>query len=1036
MNTTKFYQIQQTMFDNCEDNSFFVARNSKKNNTSMEYASFTSIQKFLQYYNNIPQNEKSYYELIDPNSYMYEYYDLDTIIDQNNTNNITVFNWFVKTRESFIKSLYQNKKLLNPNWIITTASNQQKISLHIINKNIIFPNQNTIKNFMNTFKQYLLSSNTTNNIIDFAVYSKNRLMRITDSSKPNQNRPLTIWKDFHNNQQINIIDTFISYAQYDDNINNKIIYIEDFTSHQPIIQTSYTQNTSDDPQELYDNNTIESLLNLLSHQRVDDRDSWIQIGMALKNSGYDFEIWDNWSSYSNKYNHQDCQKQWNSFHTNTSSKLTIGTIKFLAKQDNPEGYKQLLSHFDNNNNKINLPFSNDITVNDKYISSNLYSSYLKGYDIICLKSNMNTGKTYSLPTLFNDFKRIIVVYSRISLNVAIHNKWKQYGFELYSNIKDHFINTNINNRIVVQIDSLHRVSGQCDLLILDEIETTHEHLCGSRLLEKTSECFHTLMSYTKNTPKIIMSDANLKDETINHLLQTRTQQNKTIKIQNTYQSFCNINTRFYFNEQFFLDSLQTFVKDNKKIVIPTNSKKKAKLMEKMILDIRPDYKILRIDLENKCNDVNSWINYDVVIYTPTITAGVSFDEIHFDITCAWFTRKSTSTEQSSQMLFRARNIKDNQMHILLPADTENEPSIPIEEDGLSKYVNDKIKLGNNFLKKDGLKIDSYNSKVQETKYFKLYISYLKKEALSFSYFHTYLKNILNNHGANITYHTKKLDENEQEEIKERIQEISLEIRQEEAKDINEALPISEQKYIELTNKNGEIDKNDLLSMKKYSLYKAFDKDINIKMNIDWVEKNIKHIHSVKRYKELTHMKFTNALQYIDQKKEQVYDNMIQNKKILDHSDEESISSDSDNDFEDNSKLMSKKLERRQRQKFIKHVGQTVVDSINYDKTYHKLEHCVEFLKAAGFNNLDHSNKIKPNFQAMIEYVRQNEKDIRTLWGCKRNSFEGDVEKDTTLKRGLMQYINSKLEGCLGVKIERYKNTGDCKDYIIKQQFVV
>lgn len=140
--------------------------------------------------------------------------------------------------------------------------------------------------------------------------------------------------------------------------------------------------------------------------------------------------------------------------------------------------------------------------------------------------------------------------------------------------------------------------------------------------------------------------------------------------------------------------------------------------------------------------------------------------------------------------------------------------------------------------------------------------------------------------------------------------------------------------------------------------------------------------------------------------------------------------------EDNSKLMSKKLERRQRQKFIKHVGQTVVDSINYDKTYHKLEHCVEFLKAAGFNSLNDSNKIKPNFQAMIEYVRQNEKDIRTLWGCKRNTFEGDVIKDTTLKRGLMQYINSKLEGCLGVKIERVSKRVDYPTYNISQLFIL
>ena len=49
---------------------------------------------------------------------------------------------------------------------------------------------------------------------------------------------------------------------------------------------------------------------------------------------------------------------------------------------------------------------------------------------------MNTGKTYSLPHLFNDYKVKVVVYFRISLNISIFNKWKDLGFELYSDIKD------------------------------------------------------------------------------------------------------------------------------------------------------------------------------------------------------------------------------------------------------------------------------------------------------------------------------------------------------------------------------------------------------------------------------------------------------------------------------------------------------------------------------------------------------------------------------------------------------------------------
>ena len=59
-----------------------------------------------------------------------------------------------------------------------------------------------------------------------------------------------------------------------------------------------------------------------------------------------------------------------------------------------------------------------------------------------------------------------------------------------------------------------------------------------------------------------------------------------------------------------------------------------------------------------------------------------------------------------------------------------------------------------------------------------------------------------------------------------------------------------------------------------------------------------------------------------------------------------------------------------------------------------------------------------------------------LWGCKKNMFEGDVEENIQVKKALMQYINSKLDGCLGVKIEKYNKSGDCKEYTVKEQILI
>jgi hypothetical protein len=549
-----------------------------------------------------------------------------------------------------------------------------------------------------------------------------------------------------------------------------------------------------------------------------------------------------------------------------------------------------------------------------------------------------------------------------------------------------------------------------------------------------------------------MCDANLKDETINHFLTKREkiekrredkdekEERKTIRIHNTYLSFDNITTRFYFCEKIFIDSIQTFVKNNKKIIIPTNSKRKAKLLEKFIIDERPDYKILRCDMENRCENVDDWKNYDVVIYTPTITAGVSFDLPHFDKVCAYFVRKSTSCEQSSQMLFRARHINDNEIHIMSPPDCEN-LTRPIDTEGLTNYINEKIQCGNQFLKLDGIKIDKYNCRAKETGYFNLYLSYLRKEFLSFSFFFTYLRRILQNHGSKIEYEKRELTENDKMEIRDRTTELHLEINKDDANDIILSKCLSEEEYIDLINKKIDMTKEELSSVKRYNLCKSFDKPIDEVLEAEWVITNSKYVNAVKRYKEFT--RETNecieeARQRAMEKQEESYTKMMMEKTIDKNMNEECLSSDSE-DEEENRKskkeLYSVKLDRKKKKKFIKYISQTVADSINYDRTYQKIYHCLGIIQSAGFTRVDCKKKIKPDFKKMIEYVRENEKEIRVLWGCKKNMFEGDVQVDVKLKNGFVKYINTKLDGSLGLKIEKYKN-GICKEYIIKKQFII
>ena len=81
--------------------------------------------------------------------------------------------------------------------------------------------------------------------------------------------------------------------------------------------------------------TPEQMKEILSFIPADDYpDQWFPVGCALHREGYDFEIWDQWSSKSDKYQPQGMRKKWESFaKQSVKSKvkpITIATIYRLA----------------------------------------------------------------------------------------------------------------------------------------------------------------------------------------------------------------------------------------------------------------------------------------------------------------------------------------------------------------------------------------------------------------------------------------------------------------------------------------------------------------------------------------------------------------------------------------------------------------------------------------------------------------------------------------------------------------------------------
>ena len=76
----------------------------------------------------------------------------------------------------------------------------------------------------------------------------------------------------------------------------------------------------------------EQLISALNYIPVADldRSEWISVGMALKESGYDWPVWDSWSQKDKRYHKGECQRLWNGFHGNNNP-VKAGTIVQMAK---------------------------------------------------------------------------------------------------------------------------------------------------------------------------------------------------------------------------------------------------------------------------------------------------------------------------------------------------------------------------------------------------------------------------------------------------------------------------------------------------------------------------------------------------------------------------------------------------------------------------------------------------------------------------------------------------------------------------------
>jgi hypothetical protein len=315
-----------------------------------------------------------------------------------------------------------------------------------------------------------------------------------------------------------------------------------------------------------------------------------------------------------------------------------------------------------------------------------------------VRAPMKMGKTKQMIELIKrkakeDFRCVIVSF-RQTFTASIQSvlNHSELDFELYNEIPSGRIRIEEHPLLIIQVESLHRLDfDRIDMFVVDESESVLSQFSSPHIfdLRLTYSKFQSALMLSR---QVICMDANLSARTIKIVCPLR-RRAKGIEVgvmpnkiyyENLYQ---NAEEDMYYVHptlQQLYGSMHKALLDGKKVFCCSTSLNDAKVILQLIREqftidcvtgVRTegdvDLKVafyssemsptIRTDHLGRVNEV--WKEVDVLIYTPTITAGVSFECEHFDEGYFVLSSSSCDTKTAQQMGGRIRNVSSHTYHV-------------------------------------------------------------------------------------------------------------------------------------------------------------------------------------------------------------------------------------------------------------------------------------------------------------------------------------------------------------------------------------
>lgn len=303
--------------------------------------------------------------------------------------------------------------------------------------------------------------------------------------------------------------------------------------------------------------------------------------------------------------------------------------------------------------------------------------------MVCVRANMGACKTEELLNFIRlrpSSESFLIITYQVLLADAYASKLKDHGFSNYSADAGGRLCLD-QDRLVICLDSLWKVKPRTfDFIVIDEVLSVLLHFNSSVMKRSAavSAMFELLLLRAKHVYFVdACVDHSIVQDVVAYLASKRNCEN-TYAIWNQHirpsNRRCNMFIHRNMNRQSHVQLQQCVcervteaINRGEKVVVASTTKS----FTNMLVDVLKlhtttvKYVLHNGDQARQLDPTSSWGQADVLVYSPSIGAGVSFTEPHFDVLFAYIENSfyTPTVDFVLQQLFRVRQLKKGDMYL-------------------------------------------------------------------------------------------------------------------------------------------------------------------------------------------------------------------------------------------------------------------------------------------------------------------------------------------------------------------------------------